>query len=286
MTHVLLKGSPAIDAGSDDLAIDANGVTLAYDQRDHLLRFDSPNVTDTESIVDIGATEAGNPDVLIVNTYDDENDTIDDPSDCLDLSLRQALAVAETTEGDDIIEFDPNHNLYINLDVAEFGPLVINSNVQIIGHEANYESVIDGLGAANIFTFENDVWPNEYGYQVSFSGIELLNTSVAAIDIDIEHAYPQSLSLSNVSILYNSGKAIESHNADVNISNSRIAYNDWDAIFVWDAGLSINQSEIDHNDGYGIRVQDGGLTMTNSNVAFNQGIGVTATESVVNVTSS
>ena len=55
-THALLEGSPAIDAGSNALAVDQNGIPLTTDQRG-VARIES-------GTVDIGAVELGDPFLL------------------------------------------------------------------------------------------------------------------------------------------------------------------------------------------------------------------------------
>ena len=55
-THRLLPGSPAIDAGDNSLAVDANGTLLQSDQRGELRLFDGNG--DGTATVDIGAVES------------------------------------------------------------------------------------------------------------------------------------------------------------------------------------------------------------------------------------
>ena len=105
-THALLAGSPAIDAGDDDLAVDAEGNPLATDQRGISFierSFDDPTVAG--SGVDIGSFERQTFDaaVFVVNTAQDElvfsNGAV---------SLREAIALANSSLGEDTITFDPS----------------------------------------------------------------------------------------------------------------------------------------------------------------------------------
>ena len=104
-THALLAGSPAIDAGDDDLAVDAEGNPLATDQRGGVSTriFDDP--TAPGSGVDIGSFERQTFDAafFVVNTAQDElvfsNGAV---------SLREAIALANSSLGEDTITFDPD----------------------------------------------------------------------------------------------------------------------------------------------------------------------------------
>ena len=85
-THSLLRGSPAIDAGSNALAVDSNGNPLTTDQR---------GGTRVLGTVDIGAFELGNAadfetQSLVVNISQD----VADPTDGL-TSLREAIRFAD-----------------------------------------------------------------------------------------------------------------------------------------------------------------------------------------------
>ncbi len=89
-THALLDDSPAIDAGNNSFAVDADGTPLAFDQRGD--GFDRI----VNGTVDIGAFEAQDADAtvtIIVDTTVDENDgSIEDG----DVSLRDAILAANS----------------------------------------------------------------------------------------------------------------------------------------------------------------------------------------------
>lgn len=60
LTHALLAGSPAIDAGNPAGCLDQNGLPLATDQRNYIRPVDGNG--DTVSVCDIGAYEYASPD--------------------------------------------------------------------------------------------------------------------------------------------------------------------------------------------------------------------------------
>ena len=99
LTHALLPGSPAIDAGDDALAVDDGG-PLASDQRGNLFdrSFDDPTAVGTG--VDIGAFELH---ALLVDNPIDEDDGIVAVGD---LSLREAIGLANDNPAIDTISFD------------------------------------------------------------------------------------------------------------------------------------------------------------------------------------
>jgi hypothetical protein len=89
-TQALLPGSPAIDAGDDALA-----VALTYDQR-------GAPFTRFFSTVDMGAYEAQTLS-LVVDTHIDESDGDYSSGD---LSLREAIELANANPGADLVTFD------------------------------------------------------------------------------------------------------------------------------------------------------------------------------------
>ena len=96
LTHALLPNSPAIDTGSDAAAVAAG---LTTDGRGFVRSVDDPNTPNGPGgTTDIGAFEYST--ALVVNTLNDIG------IDSGKLSLRQALALAETLPGPDTITFD------------------------------------------------------------------------------------------------------------------------------------------------------------------------------------
>ena len=128
-THALLRGSPAIDAGDDTLAVDADGNTLTTDQRGGASTrfFDDPTAIGTG--VDIGAFELNS---VLVDNRVDENDGNTTPGN---RSLREAIDQIEADPTLNTITFDPNvftggDNSVIRLTQGE---LVISSGLSIDG---------------------------------------------------------------------------------------------------------------------------------------------------------
>ncbi len=108
-THALLAGSPAIDKGSNAKALDANGDPLTADQRGSTRPVDVGTTGPTGGTVDIGAFEFSFTTPLVVSTL---ADTIDGRYGTGELSLREALSLANLNPGIDTITFDAS--LYAN----------------------------------------------------------------------------------------------------------------------------------------------------------------------------
>ncbi len=162
-TMALLTGSPAIDAGSVPLAVDANGDRLLYDQR-------GPGFQRIfGQSVDIGAYELqqGPPSTptLTVDTTNDESDGSDGKT-----SLREALANAATMTGNQTITFASGLTGMITLGAG----LTISSNVTISGPGASVLTVAGG-GASSDFS----VFTVSSGVTATISGLTITdgNTS-------------------------------------------------------------------------------------------------------------
>jgi CSLREA domain-containing protein len=100
LTRAPLPGSPAINAGDNSLAVDENGVPLAFDQR-------GPGFARVSGAsVDIGAFEFQLNESLVVTTTADQDDGTSDPT-FGGTSLREAIHYANIHPGPDVITFDP-----------------------------------------------------------------------------------------------------------------------------------------------------------------------------------
>ena len=142
LTHRLLPGSQAIDAGNNDLAVDADDNPLVTDQRgsDFVRIFDG-NADDTAT-VDIGAFEAPFSGDLLVST---DTDISDGNFGANELSLREAIEIANERSGADTITFASNvftggDNSVIRLTQGE---LVITDSLSIDGSSVS-DVVITG----------------------------------------------------------------------------------------------------------------------------------------------
>ena len=100
-THALLPGSPAIDAGDDALAVDANG-PLTSDQRGSAVNRSLDASTAPGTGVDIGAFELQT--LLVDNPTDEDNSNVT----AGDLSLREAIGLSNGVALIDVITFDEN----------------------------------------------------------------------------------------------------------------------------------------------------------------------------------
>ena len=102
LTHALMPGSPALDAGDPAAVAGMNGVP-EFDQRGAPFT----RVYDVDGVggprIDIGAYEA-QPFTLVVDTLADESDG---DFSAGDFSLREAIEFANTHAGHDTIEFSP-----------------------------------------------------------------------------------------------------------------------------------------------------------------------------------
>ena len=76
-THALLPGSPAIDAGSNALAMDVDGNPLAGDQRDFYRLIDGNN--DGTATVDIGAVEFFSSSPIVTTVVRDRGGVLEHP---------------------------------------------------------------------------------------------------------------------------------------------------------------------------------------------------------------
>ena len=141
-----------MDAGDNTAA-----ASLLTDQRGHNRVNDGPD-GDTTATVDIGAVETRAVPVynLVVTTTDDEDDL--DLSDPNDLSLREAVFIANARPGADLITFAPALTAAADaaitltqfdtgVDTDEFGPTALR-----IGSDVT----IRGPGGANGLTIRRD----------------------------------------------------------------------------------------------------------------------------------
>jgi uncharacterized repeat protein (TIGR01451 family) len=138
-TDALAPTSPAIDAGSDALAVDANGNPLTTDQRGGVFNRISG------ASVDIGAYEYETFN-LVISTTSDENDG---NLSAGHLSLREAIEVAsDNFAGSNTITFDANvfaTPQTITL-VPSQGPLILNGDTTITGPAAGVTVSGDNTG--------------------------------------------------------------------------------------------------------------------------------------------
>ncbi len=154
-THALLSGSPAIDAGSNTNA-------LTSDQRG------SPFTRSFGDAPDIGAFERQALSLVVDSTAD----TADNDFGPGNLTLREAVTLANKNPGTDEIGFDASiHGGTITLGGSD---LSLSDPVGVVGPGANLLT-IDGGGASRIFTVPSDAAAGEY----SISGLAITNGNSA-----------------------------------------------------------------------------------------------------------
>ncbi|MCA9043930.1 MAG: VCBS repeat-containing protein, partial [Planctomycetaceae bacterium] len=153
-THLLVLGSPALNAGDNTRATENGqvlGTALATDQRGET------RIQDTT--VDIGAIERFIPSTLVVSTLTDENDG--DFSDG-DLSLREAIEIANGRAGSEPITFRGDITGTILLGGTQ---LLISDDVTITGPGAD-QLTIDAQGNSRVIQVNG-------GSDVRLSGLTL-----------------------------------------------------------------------------------------------------------------
>jgi len=135
-THALVVSSPAINAG-DPAAMFGDGMTPQYDQRG------APFSRVLGGRIDIGAFEAESI-ALVVGTLDDESDGNFAPSD---LSLREAIELANLGPGFDAVSFNPS--LAGGTILLTLGQLEISSQLSLVGLGAG-QITIDAQGNSRV----------------------------------------------------------------------------------------------------------------------------------------
>ena len=274
VTFALLEGSPAIDAGS-------NPNNLETDQRGEGF------ARTVGSSTDIGAYEVQDssngqiPDELIVSTLEDENDG--DYSDG-DLSLREAIALANQQEGADTITFNSSLNGSI---VLSQGELTIDDSLTINGLGAE-NLTIDGNGSSRVFQIDDG--NAEIDLDVVLDGVTIANGLVTEETTDSIGGgilNRENLTLTNSKVTGNSAETSNDANTSkgggiytsgtLNLNNSSISGNTGifgGGIYSILANVDIANSQIDNNYagfvGGGLYHQDSELNLTNSTITGNE----------------
>ncbi|MEL6578489.1 MAG: choice-of-anchor Q domain-containing protein [Cyanobacteria bacterium J06621_12] len=287
----LLEDSPAINAGSNP-----NG--FAFDQRGGGFNRTVGNGTDIgafelQTVVDNGGggiIPDELPDELIVSTLEDENDG---DFSAGDLSLREAIALANEQEGADTISFDANISGSIVLTQGELeidDALTINgSGAENIAIDGNNSSRVLSIipGAADLVEVTiNDITVTG-GNDGGISNVGILTIKNSVIEENTSEGILNnagSLDLIDSTVANNIGTGIENAVGTLNISNSTISGNSADGIISpFFGSVSVNNSTITNNSGSGIRrvvlesidgIIPGEFDLTSSIVADNGGFDI------------
>ena len=289
-THALLANSPAIDAGSS---------TLNNDQRGR------PFVRDAGNAVDIGAFESQRLELIV----DTERDEVDGDFTDNQLSLREAIQLANANPGEDLINFDPNEfrgSAFLDTIHLGLGELMVTESLQIdggdlgivISGDANRDDVNstgaitdidrntesrldDNSGVFNITAPAGDL--------VTLSGLtitggvssQLGGITNGAADLVIS----ESIIAGNQSSV--DGGGVSNESGSITIDRTTISGNrtvsrsdNGGGIYSDDGDVSISFSTISDNQtlgvqsgGGGIYIVDGTLSLTLSTVSGNQALG-------------
>ncbi|OLE50819.1 MAG: hypothetical protein AUG51_26075 [Acidobacteria bacterium 13_1_20CM_3_53_8] len=231
-THALLAGSPAINAGANAQAVDENGQALATDQRGKF------SARITGGTVDIGAYEFGSLPTTFytVTRNDDRNATCNPGVDC---SLREAVALADSTAGDQLIDF--SGSLLGQTITLGGSQISITSNIVILGLGEN-QLRVTGNNLSRIFSIIGA------GLSVSIGDLTLMNTAGSAI---LHQGSGSTLSLDTVRVL----------NSNAGSSG------DGGGVFSAFGTLKVANSYFFNNtgrDGGGIYFEGAAMTVTNS----------------------
>ena len=292
-THALLPGSDAINAGTNNIAIDAE---LTTDQRG------AGFARIIYGIVDIGAFEATDTGPLHF-LVDSATDTDDGDYSVGNLSLREAIKLSNESATADTITFDAS---LFDQTLILFNELVITDDVTIIGHGVEHLT-LSGDGTRRLFRIDDE--NAEASISVELSGFTLTNGFANYSSGGAIHSL-ETLSISEVVFADNQasvlngplyggsyGGAIYS-GGDLTVTNSTFVRNsaDWygGAIYSTDGLLTITGCDFSENQtsyaGGAIVAQNGDLAVSSSTFTQNSsdtlGGGIYITQGVLTVSKS
>ena len=291
--HLIAADSPAVDAGSNDRAVDSQDAALTTDQILRPRLFDSDG--DAIATVDIGAIErqpiANLPPQLIVTTLDDELD-LDPLSQLDDLSLREALHLATLnmeSEGDQII-FDESLFAEPASMILTLGQLEIGDGVAVTGPgrdrltiDANQNSRVINVGRGSFdvtLTGLTISGGRTRGGRVdSGGGIRLLSSGATTIRdsrvsgnrTEGDSANGGGIYLDAGSLSLNQSEVSGNSTSGTNAEGGGIFANEYVAVSVSSSEVSDNETTGEGSEGGGIFVDNQtSLSISGSMVAGNQ----------------
>ncbi len=273
-THALSSVSAAINRGNNDFV---SGTT---DQRG------SGFARILGVAVDLGAFEAESQ-TLVVTTINDELDAVANPSD---LSLREALAIANARPGNDGITFDPSLTQSGPATITlTLGELAITDSVVILGSGAE-NLTIDANHLSRIFTIDDHTSGNISAELVAMTltGGHTVDSFWGGAVYSLESLTVRDCTITGNSATDSGGGIHWRSSGTIAILNSTLtgnsAYNYGGAIFLRDYGAAtIQNCTISGNSasrGGGIyTVSYGTLTIQNSTVSGNSSNGASGSGS-------
>ena len=187
-THALLSGSPAINAGNNSLSLDATNQPLTTDQRGAGF----PRILNGR--VDIGAFESALPPPppdFVVDTVSDDNSLSACTAAINDCSLRSAIAIANSTAGNETINFDSgvfaasqtitltNGNIPISNDSITINGI---NGLRISGNDASRIFIIATGATLNLnnLTLTNGFQGGDGGAIFSQGTLNITNSTISA----------------------------------------------------------------------------------------------------------
>ncbi|QDT00818.1 choice-of-anchor Q domain-containing protein [Adhaeretor mobilis] len=293
LTHALLADSPAIDAGDPNLLFDAN----EFDQRGapFFRVFDDPAVGTGQ---DMGAYERQNlPGThIVVDTFMDENDG---DYSAGDLSLREAVELANSNVGDHTITFDPGVFATPQTILLTLGEIEITEAVTIDGPGQELLT-IDAQQQSRIFHITAFTGVNVFAGDFLLAGLTLTgglttgdsnisggsaSSGGGAIRVSRGHLTIDQSTISGNSTtgLNSKGGGIHTYFADVTLTNSTVSGNStagdgahgggisshFGTVTLTNSTVSGNSTTGDYASGGGIHKSVGALNLTNSTVSGN-----------------
>jgi Ca2+-binding RTX toxin-like protein len=256
-THALLTGSPAINRGNNSLL---SGLTT--DQRGN------PVARIVGTTVDIGAYELftiSTP--IVVSTTTDE---LDSDISAGDLSLREAIVLANSSPGVNTITFAASTNS------AEFdltlGQLEISETVTITGNGSS-STIIDAQQNSRIFDITSTAG------DVTLASLTLLNgrttgDNTSYSDTTFNGGALRSLSSGTLTI---SQSMISGNSTAGSYANGGGIFASSGAVTLTNSTVSGNSTGERYANGGGIGTSSGAVTLTNSTVSGNSTAGSFAT---------
>jgi RHS repeat-associated protein len=259
LTRPLASGSPAINAGNAQTAIDAG---LLADQRGYA----------RVSTTDIGAFEHQGAVPIVVNTT---SDIMAGPGQ---MTLRQAIALANASPGADTIVFDESaFGTPQTIALADHGgtsapdPLIISSDLQILGPGADLLK-LDGGGASAVFRIlAGTVDTRDLSTSNSGSGFEIEGGATTLTGVELtghygggavyaHYDYTTYFPATNTQVvtirdssIWGNAKGIQAITANLIVENSTISGNShWGVLHVESHESSFTNVTITDNDSGGI----------------------------------